>query len=104
MKTSPANEISIPNGLIVHGQVLKRTRRIIQNKIGEEVQIVTYVISGDDKKKFYVDDYSPSDFYTVGSTVSIPVYVKPYTKKTGSLAYTLNVEKDFTFQGIGEDF
>lgn len=41
MKTSPTNEISIPNGLIVHGQVLKRTRRIIQNKIGEEVQIVT---------------------------------------------------------------
>ena len=103
-RASNSSEDVLPNGLIVHGSILKRTRRHIETRSGELVEIVSYVIGGDDKRKIIVEDYSPKEYYTVNSLVAIPVYVKPFTKKSGSLSYTLNVQKEFNYSTAGEEF
>ncbi len=94
---------TIPCGLIIHGTILKRSRRHIETKNEDQVEIVTYVIEGDEKRKYFIEDYAPDRYYDVGKLVSIPVYVKPYTKKTGALSYTLNVQKEYSYSS-GEDF
>jgi len=95
---------TMPSGLIVRGKILKRTRRHIETKNGEQIVVVTYVIEGDEKRKFFIEDYSPSAYYDVDTIASIPVYVKPYTKKSGGLSYTLNVQKEFEYAAAGEEF
>jgi len=104
-KVETNTDNSIPFGLIVHGIILKRTRRYIETKNGEQAEIVSYVIGGgEDKRKIIVDDYSPTEYYNVNTLVSIPVYVKPFPKKAGGLSYTLNVQKEFNYVTVGEEF
>jgi len=90
-------EETIPCGLIVHGTIVKRSRRSVDTKKGDSVEIVTYVVEGDEKRKFYVDDYAPDDYHDLDSNVCLPVYVKTYLRKNGDPSYTLNIQKrEFT--------
>lgn len=94
----------MPCGLLVHGTVVKRTRRYITNKKNERIEIVTYIVQGDDKKKYFVDEYAPEKYFDNNALVTIPVYIKTYQKKIGGVGYTLNVEKEFSYLTVGEDF
>ena len=80
------------NGLCISGTVIERTRRHVP-KDNPTTEIVTYTLGDCNDRKYYVDDYAPSSYHEVGTSVSFPVYVKPYTKKNGEPAYNLCIQK-----------
>ena len=64
-------------GLLIHGTVTGRTRRIVGKE--NPRTIVTYRIN-DGKNDFFVDEWSPTECYTVGEIVCLPIYVKIYSR------------------------
>ena len=91
------------SGLYVGGIIQERRRRYINRENNERIEIVTYTITDDSDKKYYVEDYAPSSYRDLGSQILEPVYVKPYKKKTGDLSYTICIKKNFD-GGRGEAF
>ena len=86
------------NGLILNGVVIDRTRRHVP-KDNPSTEIVTYTLSDNTDRKFYVDDFAPTTYHELGDVISIPVYVKPYIKKNSDAAYNLCVQKKTTTRG-----
>ena len=91
------------SGLYVGGIVLERRRRFISRGNNEKIEIVTYMVSDSNDKKYYIEDYAPSSYRDIGSQLLEPVYVKPYKKKSGDLSYTICIKKNFD-GGRGEAF
>jgi hypothetical protein len=90
-------------GLYVGGTVQERRRRYINRDNNERIEVVTYTISDEGSKSYYVEDYAPSSYREIGSQLLEAVYVKPYKKKSGDLSYTICIKKDFR-GGRGESF
>ena len=80
------------HGLSLSGIVIDRTRRMVPHD-NPTTEIVTYTIQDGHKRKFYVDDYAPTDYHDFDSTVCFPVYIKAYNRKNGDPSYTLNIQK-----------
>jgi len=91
------------SGLYVGGIICERRRRYINRENDDRIEIVTYTISDENEKNYYIEDYAPSSYREIGSQLLEPVYVKPYKKKTGDLSYTICIKKDFR-GGRGESF
>ena len=89
-------------GLVVHGVIKERKRRQVMAS-GRETEVVTYTVSDSSNHRYYVDDFAPDGYFSVDEVVTIPVYVKPYTRRTGGLGYTLGVQKEFR-SSKGEEF
>lgn len=79
-------------GLRLSGNVIDRTRRRVPLD-NPSTEIVTYTLSDNSERKFYVDDYAPSSYHELGDYVSFPVYIKPFRKKNGDLSYNLCIQK-----------
>ena len=90
-------------GLYVGGTVQERHRRFINHNNNERVEVVTYTVSDEGNKSYYVEDYAPSSYRDIGSQLLEAVYVKPFKKKSGDLSYTICIKKDFQ-GGRGESF
>ncbi len=88
------NRPAAPNttGLSLSGTVTDRVRRMVPHN-NPNTEIVTYTIQDSGNRKFYVDDYSPNGYHSIGDIVSLPIYVKAYIRKNGDPSYTLNVQK-----------
>ncbi len=82
-------------GLFLAGIVTNRVRKLLPaNKPREEQnEVITYTVTDDAGISHYVDDFAPNEYYDKNSYAVIPVYVRPYHKKNGDLAYTLSVKK-----------
>lgn len=91
------------SGLYVGGSILERRRRFISRDNNEKIEIVTYTVSDENDKKYYIEDYAPATYRDIGAQILEPVYVKPYKKKTGDLSYTICIKKNFE-GGRGEAF
>ena len=91
------------SGLLLCGFVNLRTKRtvLVDNN---EIEIITYHVVDSTGRHYYVDDYSPSEYYDKGAYVRLPIYVKPYRKKTGDLSYSLNILKPYRSSAKGEEF
>ena len=89
---SPTVPVSKQYGLYLSGTVIDRTRRYVP-KDNPVTEIVTYTLGDNEDHKYYVDDYAPTDYHDLGIYVSVPVYVKPYTKKNKDVSYNLCVQK-----------
>lgn len=89
---------SKPYGLYLSGTVVDRTRRFVP-KDNPVTEIVTYILSDNEDRKYYVDDYAPSGYHDLGVYISVPVYVKPYAKKNKEISYNLCIQKKTTLQG-----
>lgn len=85
---------SAVSGLFLAGTVVQRTKREIPS-VNPTTEVVTYQVIDDKERNYYVDDYSPSEYHECGTEVCLPVYVKPYKKKSGDVSYSLNVLKPF---------
>ena len=81
------------NGLFLSGTVTDRTRRMVP-LANPTTEIVTYTIQDGYNRKFFVDDYAPSEYHELNANVCFPVYVKAYRRKDGTPSYTLNIQKD----------
>ena len=90
------------SGLCLIGTIAFRTKRQVPGN--SNVEIVTYTIVDNDEHHYYVDDYSPSEYFNIGQPVKIPVYVKAYKKKLGDASYSLNRLKSFQPITKGEAF
>ena len=91
------------SGLYVGGIIQERRRRFINRENDDRIEIVTYTVSDENEKNYFIEDYSPSSYREVGTQLLEPVYVKPYKKKSGDLSYTICIKKDFR-GGRGETF
>ena len=94
---------SAVSGLFLAGTVVQRTKREIPS-VNPTTEVVTYQVIDDKERNYYVDDYSPSEYHECGTEVYLPVYVKPYKKKSGDVSYSLNVLKPFRHSSKGVVF
>lgn len=67
---------SLPDGLLLKGSVTGRSRRIVGDK---KIELVTYKIFAGNKI-FFVKDWAPKDYLSVGDSVELPIYIKPFHK------------------------
>ena len=86
-------------GLLICGAVTGRTRRTVgQNKPST---VVTYRIN-DGTSDFFVDEWNPTQCYTVGEIVCLPIYVKIYSRNgVNRLNY---IVKSNSANMVGEEF
>lgn len=80
------------HGLSLSGTVIDGTRRLVPRN-NPSTEIVTYTIQDANNRKYYVDDYAPVGYHELDTSVSLPVYIKPYQRKNGEPSYTINVQK-----------
>lgn len=88
-------EEEILSGLYLFGTVIDRTRRTIHTRNGDATaEIVTYTIQDNTGRRYYVDEYSPEEYYELGEYADVPVYVKTFKKRTGDVSYSFCVQTD----------
>ena len=92
--TSTGESVVHLTGLLIRGTVKERTRRHVPFD-NPTTEIVTYAISDENDRRYYVDDFAPSAYYSIGENVENNVYVRPYRKRNGDLSYTLCIQKDY---------
>ena len=84
-------------GLILKGAVVGRSRRNVGDK---NIELVTYKIIADGKA-YFVKDWAPKNYLTVGEPIELPIIVKTFQKNG-------NVIIDYTIysndSSIGEAF
>ena len=90
----PPQEEEVLSGLYLFGTVIDRTRRTINAKGNTTTEIVTYTIQDTTGRRYYVDEYSPEEYYELSEYAEIPVYVKTYKKRTGDIGYSFCVQTD----------
>ena len=106
----PASPMTEPktdelSGLYVFGHVIDRTRRNIKTRNGSSAEIVTYTIQDNSGRRYFVDEYTPEEYYELGESVEIPVYVKTFKKNSGDVGYSFCVQQQFgPGPGRGEHF
>ena len=98
------SNLTLQPGLYVIGSIVNRTRRYITTNNNPNTESVTYTILDDHDHRFFVDDFSPTSYFDVSASVTLPVYIKPYNKKNGDAAYTLCIQKNYHPLTKGEYF
>ena len=73
-KTTTIN--NTPDGLLLKGSVTGRSRRNVGAK---NIELVTYKIFAGNKI-YFVKDWAPKDYFAVGQTVELPIFVKSFQK------------------------
>ena len=88
--------INIVEGLILKGSVAGRKKRNVGAK---NIELVTYKIFADGKA-YFVKDWAPKDYFTIGSPVELPITVKAHQNNGQTMI-------DYTISNnsySGEDF
>ena len=65
-----------PDGLMLKGSVTGRSRRNVGDK---KTELVTYKICAGNMF-YFVKDWAPKDYLSVGQSVELPIYVKSFHK------------------------
>jgi len=84
-------------GLILKGAVAGRSRRNVGDK---NIELVTYKISADGKT-YFVKDWAPKDYLSVGSPIELPITIKTY-QKNGHVMIDYTISANNT--NLGEAF
>lgn len=87
---------STVEGLFIKGSVAGRTRRNVGEK---NIELVTYKISAGGNI-YFIKDWAPKDYLTVGKSVELPVSVKTHQNNGRAIV-------DFTITSnnvFGEEF
>lgn len=91
------------SGLYLFGQVIDRTRRTIKTRDNSSAEIVTYAIQDINGRRYFVDEYSPDDYFEISEYAELPVYVKTFKKHSGDIGYSFCVQQQL-FPSRGEHF
>lgn len=67
---------NMPDGLLLKGSVTGRSRRNVGDK---NIELVTYKIFAGNRI-YFVKDWAPKDYLSVGQSVELPIYIKPFQK------------------------
>jgi len=88
--------INAVEGLILKGSVAGRKKRNVGAK---NIELVTYKIFADGKA-YFVKDWAPKDYLTVGSLVELPIDVKAHQNNGQTMIdFTICTNTNF-----GDDF
>jgi hypothetical protein len=74
-KKTETNNIE-PDGLLLKGSVTGRSRR---NVGANNTELITYKICAGNNF-YFVKDWDPKDYLSLGQSVELPIYVKPFQK------------------------
>ena len=74
-KKTEINNIT-PDGLLLKGSVSGRSRRNVGDN---KIELVTYKICAGNNF-YFVKDWAPTDYFSLGQSVELPIYVKPFQK------------------------
>jgi hypothetical protein len=88
----------LPNdfeGLCLTGFVLGRTMRSYEER---KLEVVTYTIATSGAK-YLVKDWNSSEYLDIGAKVSLPVKVKAYQSKTGTLLVDFTIARSSVSYG-----
>lgn len=83
------------SGLYLFGKVIDRTRRTIQTRNDGSAEIVTYSLQDLSGRRYFVDEYTPDEYYEIGEDIEVPVYVKTFKKNNGDIGYSFCVQRQF---------
>lgn len=83
-------------GLVVKGSVAGRSKRIVGEK---KIELVTYKIFAG-CKIYFVKDWAPHEYLTVGDFVELPLRIKPF-QKDGHVMLEYTICDNYV---SGEDF
>ena len=83
------------SGLYLFGKVIDRTRRTIQSRNGNSMEIVTYTVQDLSSRRYFVDEYTPDQYREINEDLEIPVYVKAFKKNNGDIGYSFCVQHQF---------
>lgn len=103
---STLNYVNDPDrisGLFISGKVMDRSRRLIPRD-DPRTEVVTYLVQDGYGRKYYLDHFEPEGYFNIGEQVCVPVYIKPYTRKSGELGYTIYIQKPSSQTVRGEHF
>ena len=64
------------DGLLLKGSITGRSRRNVGEK---KIELVTYKIFAGNKI-YFVKDWAPKDYLSVGQSVELPIYIKSFQK------------------------
>jgi len=65
-----------PDGLLLKGSVPGRSRR---NVGASNTELITYKICAGNSF-YFVKDWAPKEYFSLGQSVELPIYVKPFQK------------------------
>jgi len=65
-----------PDGLLLKGSITGRSRRNVGDK---NIELVTYKICAGNNF-YFVKDWAPKDYLSVGQSVQLPIYIKSFQK------------------------
>jgi len=65
-----------PDGLLLKGSVSGRSRR---NVGANKIELITYKICAGNSF-YFVKDWAPKEYFSLGQSVELPIYVKPFQK------------------------
>lgn len=91
------------SGLYISGTIQERTRRMVPAD-NPTTEIVTYTVTDQNEKRYYIDDYAPDSYHEIGDNVILPIFIKPFRKKNGDPSYSLSIQKAYRHQSKGEAF
>ena len=106
---SPKEEIpnepvtSSLSGLYIFGQVIDRTRRNVTTRNNNTTEIVTYAVQDKNGRRYFIDVYTPTQYYEVGEEIVVPVYVKTFKKNSVDIGFSFCVQQQFV-PNRGEHF
>lgn len=97
MNTENSNIIE---GLSLSGTVSQRSKKFIGE---EQMEVVTYLVTAG-KNYYFLDEFMPQNYYSVGDMISVPVNCRPFARKNNRLGIAFTVRKDRGITLTGEDF
>ena len=91
------------SGMFISGKVMDRSRRMVPRN-DPKTEIVTYLVQDGFGRKYYIDHFEPDGYFDIGESICVPIYVKPYARKTGELGYTIYIQRPSSQTVRGEHF
>ena len=91
---------NIIEGLSLTGTVSQRSKKFI----GEErMEVVTYLVTAGNSY-YFLDEFMPQNYYSIGDKISVPVNCRPFARKNNRLGIAFAVRKERGITLSGEDF
>ena len=91
------------SGMFISGKVMDRSRRMVPRD-NPKTEVETYLVQDGFGRKYYVDHFEPEGYFDIGESICVSIYIKPYTRKTGELGYTIYIQRPSSQTVRGEHF
>ena len=85
-------------GFYFIGQVVGRTKRLIDCRDGEAKELVTYQARANGRD-YFISHFAPKEYYPVSKDVQIPIYARVYVDRNGEAKISYSVDQGSYIRG-----